>query len=103
MSEAELIDLDCAGGFRQRPDGLSLEAKLFAHTARDAAAFGKANFRLDEQKIYTAAVSLTEPGRLLLEEFEGDGRPMLSADRDVLDQLNAELLFVIGSRRNACP
>lgn len=42
----ELVDIQQFGGFRQRPDGWSYEAKLFATSAEDAANFGFINQQL---------------------------------------------------------
>ena len=40
-------DIADFGGFRQKPDGLSYEGKLFATNVEDAANFGRINYRLD--------------------------------------------------------
>ena len=47
VAKAELDDIAQAG-FRQHPNSLSLESKLFATSPEDAARFGRDNFRFDE-------------------------------------------------------
>jgi hypothetical protein len=47
VAKAELDDI-AQVGFRQHPNSLSLESKLFATSPEDAARFGRDNFRFDE-------------------------------------------------------
>ena len=55
VSKAELDDVVNFGGFRQKPDGLSYEGKLFVTSIEDAVAFGRINYRLD------ASIGLDNP------------------------------------------
>jgi hypothetical protein len=101
MCEAELKDAAASGTLRPRTDGSSLEAKLFAQSPADAARFGKTNFGLDQRQFFTTAVLLTEGGYRLLEPGWADGMPFLSADRDVLPKLNAEIVLAIALEVNS--
>jgi len=57
VAKAELDDIAQAG-FRQHPEGLSLESKLFATSPEDAARFGRDNFRLDEVPFHLIEVQV---------------------------------------------
>ncbi len=66
IAKAELDDLALAG-FRQHPDGLSMESKLFATTPEDAAAFGRDHFRFDEVPFHLIDVQVPTS---IAEQFE---------------------------------
>lgn len=103
ICEAELSDVAAARGFRGAVDGSSLEAKLFAQSASDAARFGRAVFGHDGRQVFTAAVLLTETGYRLLQPGWADGATILSADRDDLPRLNDEIVLVVALEVNSWP
>ncbi len=87
VAKAELDDIAQAG-FRQHPNSLSLESKLFATSPEDAASFGRDNFRFDnvpfhliEARMPTAIAEQFEP--LLL-----DFKPAVNVPRELLPLLN---------------
>ena len=87
VAKAELDDLAQAG-FRQQPDGLSMESKLFATSAEDAAAFGRDNFRFDEVPFYLIAVRVPTA---IAEQFEWltlDFKLAVNVSRDLFPLLN---------------
>ena len=87
VAKAELDDI-AQVGFRQHPQSLSLESKLFATSPEDAARFGRDNFRFDnvpfhliEAHIPLTIVEQCEP--LLL-----DFKPAVNVPRELLPVLN---------------
>jgi hypothetical protein len=89
VSAAELRDILEYGGFRGHPDGVSLEAKLFATSAHDAADFGRALYRLDGQPFTIVEAHI--PGTLAaqLERIQLDWWPAVVVSAQQLAALNA--------------
>lgn len=87
VAKAELDDLARAG-FRQHPDGLSLESKLFSTRPEDAARFGRDNFRFDEVPFHLIEVRVPT---VIAEQFEWltlDFKPAVNVSRGLLSLLN---------------
>lgn len=87
VAKAELDDLALAG-FRQHPEGLSFEAKLFATRPEDAARFGRDNFRFDEVPFHIIEVQVSTP---IAEQFEWltlDFKSAVSVPKELLPLLN---------------
>jgi hypothetical protein len=87
VAKAELEDIAQAG-FRQHPDGLSLESKLFATSPEDAARFGRDNFRLDEVPFHLIEVQVPASVAGQFEKLTLDFKPAVSVSRDLLLLLN---------------
>lgn len=77
-----------ANGFRQAPDGRSLEAKLFATSAEDAARFGRINYGQD--RIPFHIVEARVPSSFVDDLYRGhaDRMPFLGVHPDQLAGLN---------------
>ena len=87
VAKAELDDV-AQVGFRQHPDGLSRESKLFATSSGDAAAFGRDNYRFDEVPFHLIEVCLPTA---IAEQFEWltlDFKLAVNDSRDLLPLLN---------------
>jgi hypothetical protein len=93
VSRAELDDIADFGGFRQKPDRLSYEGKLFATSTEDAAAFGRINYRLDlsigrDQPFYIVEASIPSS---LVRQFESqtvDFMPAVYVPEEMLSLVN---------------
>ena len=98
VSQAELNDLTTFGGLRQKPDGLSYESKLFATSAKDAAYFGRINYRLDiiiglDNPFHIIEVSVPQ---FLIHRFEFrtlDFMPVVYVTEDLLPLLNRHAII----------
>jgi hypothetical protein len=75
-------------GFRQHPDSLSLEAKLFATSPEDAARFGRDNFCFDEVPFHIIEVQVPTSIADQFETLTLDFKPAVSVARDLLSLLN---------------
>jgi hypothetical protein len=87
VAKAELNDLEQAG-FRQHPDGLSMESKLFATSPEDATAFGRDNYRFDAVPFHLIEVRVPT---VIAEQFEWltlDFKLAVNVSRDLLMLLN---------------
>lgn len=87
VSQAEFEDIGRVG-FRQKPDGSSLESKQFATTAEDAARFGRDNFRLDHTPFHVIEVHVP---RFVTDQFERlllDAKLSVNVSRELLQLLN---------------
>ncbi|ETW93545.1 hypothetical protein [Candidatus Entotheonella palauensis] len=87
VAKAELDDLALAG-FRQHPEGLSFEAKLFATSPEDAARFGRDNFHFDEVPFHVIEMRVPTT---IAEQFEWltlDFKPAVSVSGELLPLLN---------------
>ena len=87
VAKAELDDMAQAG-FRQHPDDLSLESKLFATSPEDAARFGRDNFRFDEVPFHIIEVQVPTSIANQFEKLTLDFKPAVNVSRDVLPLLN---------------
>lgn len=92
-SKVELDDIADFGGFRQKPDRLSYEGKLFATSAEDAATFGRINYRLElsigrDNPFYIVETSVSNS---LIHQFESqtlDFMPAVYVPEDMLSLVN---------------
>lgn len=95
VSTAELDDIADFGGFRQKPDRLSYEGKLFATSTEDAAAFGRINYRLDlsigrDHPFYIVEASVPSS---LVHQFESqtlDFMPAVYVPEELLPLVNQQ-------------
>jgi hypothetical protein len=87
VAKAELDDI-AQVGFRQHPDSLSLEAKLFATSPEDAARFGRDNFCFDEVPFHIIEVQVPTSIADQFETLTLDFKPAVSVARDLLSLLN---------------
>jgi hypothetical protein len=87
VAKAELDDIAQAG-FRQHPDGLSLESKLFATSPEDASRFGRDNFRLDEVPFHLIEVQVPAAVVDQFEQLTLDFKLAVSVSREELSLLN---------------
>ena len=87
VAKAELEDIVQAG-FRQHPDSLSLEAKLFATSPENAARFGRDNFRFDEVPFHLIEVQMPTSIAEQCEKLTLDFKPAVNVPRDMLPLLN---------------
>lgn len=83
VAKAELDDI-VQTGFRQHPDGFSLESKLFATSSEDAARFGRDNFRFDRVPFHIIEVQVPTAIADQFEKLTLDLKPALSISRDML-------------------
>ena len=88
VSKAELDDV-AQFGFRPKPGGGSLETKLFATSADDAAAFGRDIFRLDRQPFTILETRIPNSLGGRLDNLILDGRSAVGVNPDLLPALNA--------------
>jgi hypothetical protein len=87
VAKAELDDITQVG-FRQHPDSLSLESKLFATSLEDAARFGRDNFRFDKVPFHLIEVRVPTS---IVDQFERvmlDFKPAVNVARELLPLLN---------------
>lgn len=84
VSTAEFQDISNIKGFRPAPG--SMETKLFATSADDAAKFGRMLYGDTPFKIVQVDVPESVAGALY--SFETDGMPTIAVDPDQLDQFN---------------
>ena len=87
VAKAELDDIAQAG-FRQHPNSLSLESKLFATSPEDAARFGRDNFRFDEVPFHIIEVQMPTSIAEQFEKLTLDFKPAVNVPRDMLPLLN---------------
>ena len=87
VAKAELDDIAQAG-FRQRPDSLSLESKLFAISPEDAARFRRDNFRFDAVPFHLIEVLVPTSIADQFEKLTLDFKPAVNVSRDMLPLLN---------------
>lgn len=74
--------------YRQHPNGLSLESKLFATNPEDAARFGWDNFHFDEVPFHIIEVQVPTSVADQFEKLTLDFKPAVNVSRDVLPLLN---------------
>lgn len=89
VSQAELKDISSLGIFRPEPSGYSLESKLFALSASDAAAFGRDNSKLDGKPFLVIEVPVEKTFIELCEHLQLDGRPAVNVPVEQLQALNS--------------
>ena len=87
VAKAELDDIAQAG-FRQHPNSLSLESKLFATSPEDATRFGWDNFRFDEIPFHISEVQMPTSVAEQFEKLTLDFKPAVNVPRDMLPLLN---------------
>ena len=87
VAKAELDDIVRAG-FRQHPNSLSLESKLFATSPEDAARFGRDNFRFDEVPFHVIEVQMPTSIAEQFEKLTLDFKPAVNVSRAMLPLLN---------------
>lgn len=89
VAQAELDDIAQAG-FRQHPNSLSLESKLFATSPEDAARFGRDNFHFDEVPFHLIAVQMPTSIAEQFEKLTLDFKPAVNVPRELLPLLNQQ-------------
>ena len=87
VAKTELDDITQAG-FRQHPEALSLESKLFATSPEDAARFGRDNFRFDEVPFHVIEVQMPTSIAEQFEKLTLDFKSAVNVSRDMLPLLN---------------
>lgn len=87
VSKGEADDI-AENGFRQAPNGRSLEAKLFATNAEDAARYGRINYGIDGQPFHI--VEARVPTSFVDQLYAGtaDRMPFLGVNPGQLGELN---------------
>jgi hypothetical protein len=89
VSAAELRDIVRYGGFRQRPASGSMEAKLFATSLDDAAAFGRLLYRIDQEPFTIVEIRLPASFAAHLIRIEADSMQTVAVDGERLTEFSA--------------
>jgi len=87
VAKAELDDI-VQTGFRQHPDGFSLESKFFATSSEDAARVGRDHFRFDRVPFHIIEVQVPTAIADQFEKLTLDLKSALSISRDMLPLFN---------------
>ena len=88
VSRGELSDIIEFQGFRAAPG--TLETKLFATTAEDAASFARDLYPPDEPAAVILEVTISDSLAERLYYFQTDRQPVVAVDVDLLDGFNRE-------------
>lgn len=89
VSEAEWDDIRLIAGFRGRPEGGTMEVKLFATSFEDAEWWGHRLYRRGGASFMIVKVDVPDRLAMGLYRSQADGRSYLAIDDDLLSAFNA--------------